>query len=124
MLSPCMRSKKDNNNNKPRKLIGNIFLFLLIVIHTLDMQLTQDFVGNNWERETFPLMSYCIKWFGIFTSLWISRFTMYSLMFLYILNRNSRYWNAFLIAGTLLYWAAMTQWLWRFDILQWNPKWF
>ena len=124
MLSPCMRSKKDNNNNKPCKLIGNIFLFLLIVIHTLDMQLTQDFVGNNWERETFPLMSYCIKWFGIFTSLWISRFTMYSLMFLYILNRNSRYWNAFLIVGTLLYWDAMTQWLWRFDILQWNPKWF
>jgi len=108
-----------DDNFRPSKVISLVFVFLLVVIHALDMQLTRQYIGNDWQRETFLPMSLCIKYFGIYISLWISRLIVYPLLFLYFLNWQKRYWHYFLITSTLLYWTAMLSWLWTLGIVEW-----
>ena len=110
MISPCIKSSKPSNNT-PSKTISILFVFLLLLIHTADMWLTRYYIGNSWEREIFLPMRYCIKWFGIYNALWISRISIYSILFLYFLNWKKWKWHYFLITGTILYWAAMLPWL-------------
>jgi len=102
------------------KAVSLFFLAALLVIHTMDMLLTEHFVGNDWDNETFPPMRLCIKYLGIHPSLWVSRVIVYSLVFLYILNWRRKAWFAFLVTATLLYWSAMTSWLFTLDILDWG----
>jgi len=108
-----------DDNFRPSKTISLLFVFLLVVIHALDMQLTRQYIGNDWQRETFLPMSLCIKYFGIYMSLWISRLCIYPLLFLYFLNWKRRYWHYFLITSTLLYWTAMLPWLSTLGIVEW-----
>jgi len=108
-----------DDNFRPSKVISLVFVFLLVVIHALDMQLTREYIGNEWQRETFLPMSLCIKHFGIYISLWISRLIVYPLLFLYFLNWKKRCWHYFLITSTLLYWTAMLSWLWTLGIIEW-----
>jgi len=93
---------------------------LLITIHTLDMELTAHYIGCNWHGESFPFMRWSIKFFGINNALWISRFSVYSLLYVYLIKRDSVYWQYLLILGTIVYWLAMIQWLFAFDILSWS----
>ena len=118
-LSTCFRAGKPDNNDIPSKKVSLLFVFLLLFIHTLDMWLTRYCIGNDWERETFLPMSYCIKWFGIYNSLWISRISMYSMIFLYFLNWKKWKWHYLLITGTILYWAAMLPWLDTLGYVDW-----
>ena len=118
-LSTCFRAGKPDNDDIPSKNVSLLFVFLLLFIHTLDMWLTRYCIGNDWDRETFLPMSYCIKWFGIYNSLWISRISMYSMLFLYFLNWKKWKWHYFLITGTILYWAAMLPWLDTLGYVDW-----
>ena len=102
------------------KAVSLLLLVLLLTIHTLDMLLTEHFIGNDWDTETFPPMRLCIKYLGIYPSLWVSRVIVYSLTFMYLLNWNKRMWFAFLVTATLLYWTAMTTWLFTLGILDWS----
>ena len=119
MISPCMLSTKPDNDTKPSRWVSLLFVFLLLFIHTLDMWLTRYEIGNEWEREIFAPMSYCIKWFGIYGGLWVSRICIYGMLFLYFLNWRKRRWKYFLITGTLLYWASMLPWLRTLGYINW-----
>lgn len=93
----------------------NFFLWisfaLLIVIHTLDMEFTRVYIGNEWEREVFYPMQTCIKHFGIYPAIWISRIIMYSLFLFYWLYHENKTLQKIMVLSTILYWAAMIQWL-------------
>jgi|SRR5581483_7716639 len=102
------------------KHINYISLVLLIIIHSADMLLTQYFIGNNWELESFPIMSLTIKYFGGDVALWISRVIMYSYFYLIILYKDNTYFSYFNILMTSLYWTAMIQWLFFLGLLKWS----
>ncbi len=95
-------------------------MFLLLVIHTTDMELTNHYIGNDWARETFIPMRLCIKYIGIKQALWISRIVIYSLCFACLLYKDNKHWIYALILGTILYYAAMITWLFDLNIINWN----
>ncbi len=103
-----------------KSLLLWICFALLIAIHTIDMELTRVFIGDQWELETFPPMKYCIKQFGIYNSLWISRIIMYSLFLFYLLNNKNLKLQKVMIISTILYWTAMIGWLDIFDFPPFN----
>ena len=105
--------------SSPSKKVSLLFVFLLLLIHTIDMWLTRFQIGNEWEREIFLPMSYCIKWFGIYNAIWISRIGIYTGLFVYFLNWKKRGWHYLLVVGTLLYWAAMLPWLRALGYVSW-----
>jgi hypothetical protein len=119
MISPCILPHHDSNASKPSKVFSVLFVFLLLLIHTTDMILTRNIIGDDWWRETFLPMSYCIKWLGIYNALWVSRICIYSLLFVYFLNMNKWAWYYFLVTGTILYWTAMIPWLWTLGYINW-----
>jgi len=119
MISPCMLPTKPDNDTKSTRWVSLLFVFLLLFIHTLDMWLTRYCIGNDWDRESFLPMSYCIKWFGIYNSIWISRVCIYGMLFAYFLNWRKRRWKYFLVTGTILYWASMIGWLRTLGYTNW-----
>ena len=119
IMNTCIRATDCSCKSKPPIFMMILFVGLLLVIHTTDMILTREVVGNNWQNETFLPMSYCIKWFGIYNSLWLSRIGTYGMLFIYFLNRKSWKWFYFLVTCTLLYWAAMVHWLWTLGYVSW-----
>jgi len=110
----------DKSHKTPSKLISLIFVSLLVFIHTLDMLLTGHYIGNDWQRETFPVMQLTIRLVGINSALWLSRLCVYSLLYAYFLNRKKHCWHYFLIVCTILYWATMTSWLFSLDYISWR----
>ena len=92
---------------------------LLVFIHTLDMELTAYYIGDRWYNETFLPMSICIHWLGIAQACWISRLCVYSYVFFTLLYQSRAWCRYLLLTITLLYIAAMTQWLFSLNILQW-----
>lgn len=95
------------------------FLLLLILIHAIDMELTTHYIGNQWEHETFPLMSLCIKQFGINVSIWMSRVACY-LYFLVCYNyRNSNYFLFSMFLLVILYYTSMVDWLFTLCLVRW-----
>ena len=117
-MNTCFRAKEPDNNT-PSKTISILFVFLLLFIHTLDMWLTRYEIGNEWEREIFLPMRYCIKWLGIYGGLWVSRICIYGMLFAYFLNWKKWKWHYFLITGTLLYSASMLPWLRTLGYTNW-----
>ena len=97
--------------SSPSKKVSLLFVFLLLLIHTMDMWLTRFYIGNDWELEIFLPMRYCIKWLGIYNAIWISRISIYSWLFVYFFNWTRPCWYYFLIVSTLLYWTAMLPWI-------------
>lgn len=95
------------------------FLILLIAIHSLDMELTRYYIGNNAQSETFPPMRWAIGNFGIDTALWISRAIMYPYYFMTLMNQDKRVWRYALILMTILYWTAMVPWVFQLQLLKW-----
>lgn len=87
------------------------FLILLTIIHTTDMILTWKYIGNQFEKETFPIMRLSIEHFGIDSSLWVSRTIMYSYFFVALMKEDNKKWLYFLIIITVLYYTAMIPWL-------------
>lgn len=100
-----------------KNFLLTLCLFLLIFIHTLDMELTIIYVGNEWQNETFPLMRYCIKNFGIYNAVWISRTIMYLSFYFYWIKRNNEYIQTFMVFGMILYWVSMLSWLFTLGII-------
>ena len=94
-------------------------LFCLILIHTIDMLLTDKYVGNNWKRETFPIMSYTIKYCGIDAALWLSRLVMYLVMFFLLCKSQEREFRYLLYLITILYYTAMIPWLFTLNLVKW-----
>ena len=105
--------------SSPSKQLSLLFVFLLLLIHTTDMWLTRFYIGNDWELEIFLPMRYCIKWFGIYNAIWISRISIYSWLFVYFFNWTRPCWYYFLIVSTLLYWTAMLPWLHTLGYTRW-----
>jgi len=103
-----------------KKLLVWICFIALIIIHTLDMELTRVFIGNDWQNETFPPMSYCIKQFGISNAIWISRSIIYPFFLLILFNHESSKLQKILIVVTILYWVSMIQWLDTFSLFPFN----
>jgi len=87
------------------------FLISLIAIHTIDMELTTHEIGDQWERENFYLMQLCIKYFGIFHAVWISRIVMYLYFAVSYRYKSNDYFIFTMFLLALLYWAAMIDWL-------------
>lgn len=96
-----------------------VFLIALFVIHSLDMELTTYYIGNQWNNETFPLMRLCIREFGIYNSVWLSRIATY--IFFFICFKYKHYDNIlflmFLI--TILYYVSMVPWLFLLKLATW-----
>jgi hypothetical protein len=94
-------------------------IILFILIHTLDMELTVQYVGNNWQYETFLPMSLCIKFLGIYNAIWVSRIMVYSYMFSCYIFKNCRFITPILLFITILYYVSMVGWLFTLNILAW-----
>lgn len=94
-----------------------IWLILLVIIHTVDMSLTDQYVGNRWSHETFFLMAYTIKWCGIDNALWISRIITYAFIYC-VLQYPVKLYNL-LVVVTILYWTAMMPWVFFLGIVHW-----
>lgn len=94
-------------------------LLALILIHSIDMELTTHYIGDQWQNETFPLMRHCIKEFGIYNAVWISRVFCYLYFYwCYIYRKDERMvYSMFLV--TILYYVAMTGWLFSLDLVKW-----
>lgn len=67
-----------------------VFLVGLLVIHTLDMVLTDRCIGDNWENEIFLPMRCCIRHLGIYNALWVSRICTYSYLWVTVYYRDVR----------------------------------
>lgn len=95
------------------------FLLLLIAIHTIDMELTIHYIGNQWENETFPLMQLCIKKFGIYHSIWLSRVVTYLYFLISYRYKYSSYYLFFMFLVTVVYYTSMFDWLFTLGLTDW-----
>lgn len=102
-----------------RPLVFWFCVFALVVIHTLDMELTHHYVGDNWQYETFPLMSWTLYYVGINYALWISRICTYAYLYFSILWRHRADVSWLLFVICVLYYCAMVQWLFTLGYLAW-----
>ena len=95
-------------------------LFLLITIHTADMLLTEQYVGNDWRSETFPLMKWAIQTYGIYGALWISRVIMYLYFWIALLTQDKKPLFYLLVIITILYYTSMIGWLFTLGYISWS----
>jgi hypothetical protein len=96
-----------------------LFLLALIGIHSVDMELTRYYIGDQWENETFPLMRICIKEFGIYNSIWISRVCTYLFFYIcYVHRQNDKVIFAMFLI-TVLYYMGMVPWLFTLGLVDW-----
>jgi hypothetical protein len=93
--------------------------WLLVLIHTMDMEFTKHHIGNDWHNETFLPMQICIREFGINNSLWISRGLMYPMFLLFLLFRQRVWVCNILLVVTVLYWTSMLCWIETLGIATW-----
>jgi hypothetical protein len=98
---------------------ASLLLFLLVVIHTLDMELTTHYIGDSWRDETFLPMRECIRMIGIYNACWVSRICTYTYIFLTLLFWDRRWVRCLLFVVTTAYWAAMVSWLFTLNIVRW-----
>lgn len=102
--------------------VGRLFwacFFLLVLIHTFDMEVTYRCIGNCWEMETFLPMSTCIRYLGIMNAIWVSRLIMYPYFWVCVHFRRLRWIRTTMGIITLLYWASMLNWPF---LLGWIPS--
>jgi len=102
-----------------KKFLFWFFLIALIIIHTVDMELTTYYIGEQWENETFPLMRYCIKQFSISNAVWISKICSYLFFFFCYKYRESRDTVYIMFLITVLYYTSMIDWLFNLDLVNW-----
>ena len=95
-------------------------VLMAIVIHTLDMVLTEHFIGNHWWQETFLPMRECIKAIGIYNALWVSRVCFYLYLWLTIHFMDRKLVRTTLLVITILYWTAMVPWLFTLGYINWS----
>ena len=93
------------------KPVAYLWIALLVCIHTLDMELTRHYIGNDWTREVFVPMSLCIKHIGIYQAVWVSRVLVYGFIIWFLRYRSSERAGQWFAVCTVLYWAAMVNWL-------------
>jgi hypothetical protein len=99
-----------------RKVFDLVCPTLLLVIHTVDMELTRHYMGHCGWREGFWPMRLCIAYFGMYAAEWISRACMYGLVLLFMRHKHRPIIRQLMLLGTTLYWAAMAQWLFDLQI--------
>lgn len=101
-----------------RNLVFWMLIFFLAIIHAIDMELTNYYVGNNWESESFPIMQLSIRLFGIKISLWLSRLIVYSYFFTCFNFRNNDNCIVQLLLITVLYYTSMIGWLFSLGLFE------
>lgn len=100
-----------------------VFITLLLSIHTLDMELTAYYVGNEYVNESFPPMRWAIGQISLYPALWLSRIIVYFYIWLTLINQNKKRWWYAIVLVTILYWTAMISWLFQLGIVEWPlPK--
>lgn len=101
-----------------KKAILMFWVIMMVAIHTIDMELTRHYIGNDWTRETFVPMQLCIKHLGIYPAVWVSRLLIYCFIFWALQTgvNSSKSRTAFATCTTL-YWAAMVPWLFSLHFL-------
>lgn len=96
-----------------------IFLFAIIIIHSIDMELTRYYIGDQWETETFPLMRHCIKEIGIHNALWVSRVCTCIFLFMCFLRRKEENVVFLMFLVTVIYYIGMIPWLFKLGLMDW-----
>jgi hypothetical protein len=96
-----------------------LLIILLILIHSIDMELTAYYIGNNAADETFPLMSLAIEKVSIYPAIWLSRSIMYTYFWFALMNQEKKGWFYFLLLATILYWVAMADWIFQLGLAKW-----
>jgi len=87
------------------------------------MELTTFHIGNQWQNETFPLMKLCIKEYGIYNAIWISRICTYLFFLVCYIYRQSDKMLYIMFLITVLYYLAMVDWIFNLGIASWPfPK--
>lgn len=102
-----------------KTIVFSIFIFLLFLIHFVDMELTLMHVGNNPNLETFAPMKYAIGTIGIYNAIWVSKIIAFTYFYIAWLYRNSTKGLALLVLFTVLYYSSMVNWLFSLHILNW-----
>lgn len=92
---------------------------LFVTIQTVDMALTEHYIGNKWEHETFPIMSMMIKEIGIHPALWVCRLTSYVFLFGCLRLRDKTWVTDLMTVLNICYWTAMTSWLFTLKLVEW-----
>lgn len=93
------------------KIIFFICFIVLIIIHTVDLELTTNYIGNNYEQESFVLMAWAIKNFGIYNAVWLSRLIMYPLFFTFLCYQDNKKIQHVVMLLSFLYVTSMWGWL-------------
>jgi hypothetical protein len=94
-------------------------MFALLIIHTIDMELTSRYVEDNWQVESFPIMRALIRDMGINVAIWIAKLSMFSYFFLSYYMRLSKVWLIQLALFAVLYYTSMVNWLFVLGIFKW-----
>jgi len=88
-----------------------LWVMLLIIIHSIDMVLTREYIHDNWQKEIFLPMSMLIKYCGIYLALDVSRIFFYSFILVCIYCQKSKHTLYLLGVVNAWYWTAMFFWL-------------
>ncbi len=99
-----------------------INFILLVVIQSVDMLLTERYIGSDWTKESFPLMSLMIRDFGINPALWVCRLSTYSFLFCCLRFRKHSWITDFLTILNLCYWTSMISWLFNLNLVDWPVR--
>ena len=95
-----------------------VVVCLLLAINSVDMFLTHNYIGNNWQLESTPTTQYVIRHYGIDMALAMNRITIYGFILLFLQYKHVPFWRHFLLLGTFLYYVVMFQWLFFLRILE------
>ncbi len=102
-------------------MLKNIFWFAFVAflfIVTLDLQLTQNYIGNNWEMEGNPLMALAIKKFGIRYAVWYARTVASVFVFFLLAFQDSKHFQYAFISFVIFYYITMTDWLFYLNFME------
>jgi hypothetical protein len=94
-----------------------ISLVFFVALHTVDMLLTATYIGDDWELESCPSMSWMIKNFGIGHAVFCCRVAAGLTFFTAIYFHKRLFVQYALITFTLFYAIDMMAWLFTFKIL-------
>jgi hypothetical protein len=83
------------------------------------MHLTRQFIGNDWQRESFLPMSWMIKNYGIEEAVFICRIVTMALVMLVLTFKKYEFVRDLTIVSNLMYWLIMTNWLFTLGYLKW-----
>ena len=93
-------------------------LFAFIALVVVDTLCTSYYIGDDWEQEVNPIMSWMIKEYGIGTAIWYARACFGVFFFFIFLLKDYRTIQIMFMSFVLFYLIAMTEWLFILGYLE------